>query len=323
MQRSAIITIAVVGAIIFIVGIIAFAFFFFGRRTAPESMPIGAPSPSPQQIFGISLPTGSFFRSRPVAEQLPVGMPPSSPAPTPSSPVLQIPALLPSPIVTSFRLSPSWEQKIKELKAEGRTAFTKEELFELQWPADYREKLSYLQDLAIQQGLIPTSSRKDFKSQEEIIEFLVSALPAAVKIGIITQQDAARFENAIKNDLIAAKEKESAILYSRLIQSANPHSEHISAMSPSGFRPADSPPTFLGAVADLLKNFLYPKPASGQIGIDCAQEITYTPNWLGPLFWAPCCNCFAFKFPIGCLNYFCFGRSALWDSVTGICGCDI
>src|SRR4030042_3564473 len=46
-----------------------------------------------------------------------------------------------------------------------------------------------------------------------------------------------------------------------------------------------------------------------------------TPIPGGVNMWAPCCNCYAGKVPIGCLNSVCVYGAAIYDQVTGICGC--
>ncbi len=55
--------------------------------------------------------------------------------------------------------------------------------------------------------------------------------------------------------------------------------------------------------------------------VDCARP-GGIPELPGPNLWAPCCNCFAGPYPIGCLNYVCvYWPAAIYDQTTGMCGC--
>lgn len=311
-----------------IVGMVAvvFAFFiiFFGPRTQPAATP-GGPTPLPRP-FGITLPIEPFFkRSVKTLPPSPITSPEATPEISPPTESPKVP--LPSPFFPIVQLPESFERKINELKADGRTGITEQELFELQWPEEYREKLSYIQDLMITQNMIATSARKSLASQDEILSFLTNSMPFALDLGIITKEDADRFTSSISTTLAAEKEKEAEAVRARLRGSQT-------MLRPKMWMLAESvrekPPqeiimTLAKAIAEIFKQAFYQKTAIGQlppIGIDCWQEITYRPNFLGPSLWAPCCRCFAGKFPIGCLTFVCAGKSALWDSITGICGCD-
>ncbi len=320
--NNKIIIISIIGLIIIAAsGLVLRSIFLKPEKKLQQLPEISKPSPSPTRL-NITFPIKPTYpRRESIASPQISPLPPLIHSPTPSATtaaILQLPTDISSLDIYQIQLSPSFQKKIDELRKEGRKYFTQEELFELQWPLEYRQKLSYLQDLIVQQGLLPESDRVQFKNQEEIIGFLIKFLPIASQMGIISQEDAERYRRTITTDLINAKVKEREILEKKLLQGYSSENKIFAPnKSYSSSNPDNLEPLTLGrAIVEIFKMLFYPQNVKGQE--DCFQVITFNPGIYGPVFWAPCC-----RGGFCCLDYFCAGRSAIWDRVTGICGCDI
>jgi len=276
------------------------AVIFRRKGAAPVELPVpAAPTPS---IAHVALPIEPFT-NRTSALQIPAGI--SAPVPEES---IAAEARQESAQQSPIALPPTAEKMLGELKAH-RTLPTQEQIFNILWPVSYRDYLAYIQDILIQSHFIPAETRTNFKTQDDIFGFLTKSVDLLAERGFISQYDAPRFKQGINGDLRIIKSQELNGLLTtgelpgiRISMSA-PQKTHELSFGQVLWR------MILGAF----------RPASAQ---DCAREVNPLNTIPGVNLWAPSCNGFAGKIPIGCLNAVCPFGNAIWDPVTGICGCD-
>jgi hypothetical protein len=189
---------------------------------------------------------------------------------------------------------------------------TNEQVFNFLWPKEYRDYLAYLQDTLIAQGAIPREDRLSLQTEDEVLAFLVRGVDYLADTRIITEADAANFKRGIQQDLRNIK----ALEYRYYLQTGPhyPSPPPLPMPSPS----AEQPMTLGRAMLAILTGAYHQLHAQ----VECFAE--RRPGWPVPgvNLWAPLCRGFVGKVPIGCLDAVCPFGNALWDPVTGICGCD-
>lgn len=292
MKRGVILLIGI--AVMIVIAIAALV--RFGRRPAPapEAPVVGQPQPSPRTILGITLPRAPFFMSPPAPRPTAGGALPATPPPSPSpaaSPRYSppaFPARTPAPAPTS------------------------QQVFDFLWPKEYRDYLAYVQDNLIEQGAIPRGERSSFSSEDDVIAFLVRSVDYLAEQGIIAASDVPNFKKGIQQDLRNKKVQE----YHYYLQIAPQYPSPPPFPMPS---PSAEQPMTLGRALVAMFTGAY-RQLYAQVECFAVRK----PNWPIPGFslWAPTCSSFSGKVPIGCLNAVCVAGNALWDPLTGICGCD-
>jgi hypothetical protein len=302
MKRSTRIVILAVAGLLAIVAVIA---TIFGKRRpvpAPEVPAIGQPQQTPRRVFGIA-PLSSFPISLPTPAGTPeTGEPHITPSPSPSPPLPSPSLSLPTYPVRSPAPPP-----------------TSEQVFNFLWPKEYRDYLAYLQDALIAEGAIPRENRLSLQTEDEVLAFLVRGVDYLAEKRFITETEAANFRNGIQHDLRNIKTAE----YQYYLQFAPqyPSPSPLPIPSPPFIIPSprtEQPMTLGRALLAILTGAYRQLYAQGEC------YIVRKPFWPipGVNLWAPACRGFMGKAPIGCLDAVCPVGNAIWDPVTGICGCD-
>ncbi len=227
---------------------------------------------------------------------------------------------------------------------EEQVPLTDEEIFHRLFPSYYIDGLSYYQDLLINTGYFSESDRLTFDSLDNVIEGLDRGLSYLLDVGTIDQEKYDRFKKSIHGEF------RDLIMYEweQLRTGASPYD--MNKIKEGAYNFEDIwPPSYEALYAqgscgseeeNIFKKvwgkimaFIYPESAyaGGGCGFDpyggvCIEGIecyrSGPPIPAGVDLWAPCCCCCAGKAPIGCLNSVCSGpRAAIWDPMTGICGC--
>lgn len=193
------------------------------------------------------------------------------------------------------------EQPLPEPK---KNILTDEEWFKIAYPDYYIVYLEQMQDWMIRDGFLKEPEKIEFTSEEKINPFLHKVVDFVLKKGYITETDAKNFRYGLDVVLPDLQKKER-----------NLWQEKISA--------------FLFKIM----NIAYAQEE------DCFQigATSPEPGWNG---WDECCNCglictifgciyvpdcgpsgVGCNVQLGCLNLICSYQAAIWDPMTGICGC--
>lgn len=217
------------------------------------------------------------------------------------------------------------------------------EVFDRLFPAYYIDGLSYYQDLLINTGYFKEEERLNFDDLDSVIEGLDKGLAYALNEGYITQEKHDMFRKGIYGEF------KDLIMYEweQLKNENGPYD--MNKIKQGAFNVKDFWPPRLVALSiqsscgeedGIFKKlwrqvigFFSPDSAyaGGGCGFDtfggvCIEYVecyrSGPPVPGGVNLWAPCCCCCFGKTPVGCLNSVCTGpRAAIWDPMTGICGC--
>lgn len=184
-------------------------------------------------------------------------------------------------------------------------------IFETLYPQYYRDQLSYLQDLLVGEGIIEEENRSAFENEEEIFNFVRIGIQYLKDNGTITQENAQRFLDSGLSEWKKINSQEAEEMRKGELPVSIRSSSAIFCTNNSPF----------SIFSDFARKIIFGNSAQAQ----CFQYGASIGPIPGRNLWAPCCICWAggkSPVPIGCLNAVCIGRNAIWDPVTGICGCD-
>lgn len=213
----------------------------------------------------------------------------------------------------------------KEEKSE--ITVSEEELFERLYPESYRTFLTKLQDNLIKGGYLKESQKRVFTSQEAIVSFLEDAMSYWIAIGVISEERAQMYKEALRGQFLEIKAQETEVLREKIREEKKEEQEknnaqslrmdvmkyvHVQTIYPNQ-------KNVFKELTSAIESMIAPR-ANAQA--DCFRE--GAPNGItGSNLWAPCCDCNCGNSPCGCLNAVCQGVPAIWDPLTGICGCAI
>lgn len=222
--------------------------------------------------------------------QLPVGVAPPIPSPLPA------PFSFPLPTPLSFP---------------NQVA-----VFNLLWPPSYRQYLTDLQDVLIRKKVLDAGDKVTLANEENVYTFLTRSVDAFTKLGVIRSNGNPRMKQGIQAALRTIKGQELAAYLQFGPPFPAPQEMDLPKIS-----------TTLGeAIASAIKSAAMPLFAgSADAQAECFR--VGIPNPLpGVNLWAPTCIgsipvFLGTPIPIGCLNAICPFGNALWDPLTGICGC--
>jgi len=177
---------------------------------------------------------------------------------------------------------------------------TEKEVFELQHPRSYLNYLGKLQDLMIKEGILGIQEKEIFDSEDKVLDFWRDpGFKYMTSLNLATDEHREQFLKGLHEVRVI-------------------HNEEARQLRAS-----------LGKIeVEIPRNFTHMVQALKGIMLQEAQAQTcFVPGpptqTPGINLIAPCCNCFAGPFPIGCLNAVCVGRPALYDQTTFICGCSL
>lgn len=220
---------------------------------------------------------------------------------------------------------------------------TDEEVFQRLFPDFYLDGLSSRQDLLINTGYFKEEDRLTFDSLDNVVEGLDRGLLFLLDSGNITQEEYTKlrkglygeFSDLIKYEWEQLKNENGPYDMNKIKEGSlnvknfwPPRLMALYTENTCGGKEG----VFLGIWRKII-GFFSPESAyaGGGCGFDMAGGVcvegvlcyrTGPPVPGGVNLWAPCCCCCAGKTPIGCLNAVCTGlRAAIWDPMTGICGC--
>lgn len=188
-------------------------------------------------------------------------------------------------------------------------SFTNEEYFSLAYPAEYHEYLDTLQDFLVRENYIQAGEKIEIKTEEDSYQILTSFVEFMAGQGFLNKEEKDRFKKGINEELRELNAQERPLVEKQLL----------------GFSWYKFMDQFLAIFIDRI----YAQPLcfrqGGGAGIgynggsfccNCGYNIHH-----GTPYFVPYCAGFVCDINLGCLNAVCPGGAAIWDPMTGICGC--
>lgn len=195
-------------------------------------------------------------------------------------------------------------------EAESATPrLSEEEYFSSVYPKEYIEYFNTLQDLMLKDGFLEKNHKITVKTEEDTYAVLSRFVDYMAEKEYLSEEERENLKHGFNVVLPKLNREERPLVEKRLL----------------GARWYE----FVDAILAFL------------VSQASAQAMCFTPGAGGPIGFnggAPCCNCgynfhhgvphfvpycagFMCDINLGCLNGVCMGRPAIWDPMTGICGC--
>lgn len=196
-------------------------------------------------------------------------------------------------------------------------------LFSRLYPDYYMTALEDLQEQMVRDAFFVDGDRFAFESEDDIFSFLDKAINYGEEVGVMSTERAQRFRAALNGEVRNLLEEERRG-YMHSLSSAHTFFDLL-----------------VGAFAvEEAHAILSTRPGAC---FRVANPFSPVPGVNVP--WPECCNCglhcdpkgcvpipdcaatgaaalLVCNVPLGCLNAVCPNGNAIWDSLTGICGCD-
>lgn len=236
------------------------------------------------------------------------------PSTQPSGPLAET-----APLVT-----PELEVLKPEASSPLSSLLSEQEIFERLFPQFYIDYLNDLQEQLISVGYLKPEERRVFDSLNDIVSFLDREIGYLLEVRTLSQAEYKRLREGLYGDFARLIRMEAEQLRS---SSLAPDLEKHMANNQKLLPPLSQRSESAGFCK--AREGLFDKLRQLVKGIfggfvkaqgDCYRQGIGRP-W-GYNLWAPCCDCkMLFIIPIGCLNAVCPFYPAIWDPMTGICGC--
>lgn len=205
-----------------------------------------------------------------------------------------------------------------------------EEVFHTLNPKEFLDVIAELQDILVRNHYIKDNERIAFTSEENNVQFFLKFIDYLYGEQILTAEEYTRFKTVLPGYYLNLRRWEAENLRSTLKKKSAQENRYQSPLSIVGTPYILYLAQEVGftKIINITSHVLNPRTyiptacaasCTPPPGPDCFQVGVPTP--VGINVFAPCCSCCAKGVPIGCLNLYCAGKSAIWDPMTGICGC--
>jgi len=201
-----------------------------------------------------------------------------------------------------------------------------EEVFRRMNPPQFLKTVAHLQDLTENAHFIQKKDRIMLTSEENIVAFFLKLIEYLRSENVLTTQEYDRSKVILPGYYLNLRRWESANLRQNLIDGKSASKEKtknnlLSILQPSYAASLFSIKGLEAIIRGTTKIIMEPLiPPTAHAQAECFQVGASNPA-VGYNVFAPCCNCTVNGYPIGCLNLYCTGQSAIYDQVTFICGC--
>lgn len=176
----------------------------------------------------------------------------------------------------------------------------------LVFPPFYIGYLNEMQDIMTQDGAL--SMKHGLETNEDVIAFLDKFFDYLISKSVVPAAERNAWHDGIRLAL-------------RLLRDEAAQQDKTSSFNFRNKKIADAGDQLKSQLVALVQtaysSFISIKNARAQS--ECYREGQGGGG--GSNLPAPCCNCYAGKTPIGCLNKVCPSGPAIWDPQTKICGC--
>lgn len=200
------------------------------------------------------------------------------------------------------------------------------EVFHRMNPPRFLKTVAYLQDLTENAHYVEKKDRIALTSEENIVSFFLALVDYLHSENVLTAEEHDRAKIILPGYYLNLRRWETANLRQELINEKSTLKKETWHNFLSVLRPSYSAPLFsikgLGAITHAIVKIITEPiaPPIAHAQAVCFQVGASNPA-VGYNVFAPCCNCTASGYPIGCLNLYCVGQSAIYDQTTFICGC--
>lgn len=234
--------------------------------------------------------------------------------------LLPQPSLLPQ---TTPLLSPAQNQN------NDNTALDKldKEVFRRMNPPRFLNTVAHLQDLTENAHYIEKKDRIALTSEENIVSFFLTFIQYLRSENVFTAEDYEQSKTILPGYYLNLRRWEAANLRQVLLEgkSALRGRDHqknlLSILQPSHIVSLFSLQRLGQVTHNTIETIARPlTPPIAHAQSACFQVGASNPA-VGYNVFAPCCNCTVNGYPIGCLNLYCYGQSAIYDQTTFVCGC--
>lgn len=213
--------------------------------------------------------------------------------------------------------SPSYTPNSSDIALEG-------EIFRRMNPPQFLNTVAYLQNLMENAHYTDKKDRIAFTSEENMVAFFLKFIEYLRARGVYTDKEYNQSKIILPGYYLNLRRWEAANLRQTLLNGSASTQENkhnfLSLLQPSHAIPL-FPAKGLEVIArKAAKMITQPIIPSAHAQALCFQVGASNPE-VGYNVFAPCCRCTAGGYPIGCLNLYCAGQSAIYDQTTFICGC--
>lgn len=179
-------------------------------------------------------------------------------------------------------------------------------IFKKLYPDYYLNALSVIHRVMVNDGFLPNASF-DVPDEDTLFAFLWATINYAETKKFIAQTDAERFRKALYGETRELLRKERYSFLNQMLDYFKTSRVFASIVtSPDCY--ADPLPF------NIVPGVNLPFDYCCNCGLICTK--------VGPPVFVPDCSIKSCDIPLGCLNLVCPGGNAIWDPLTGICGCD-
>lgn len=200
------------------------------------------------------------------------------------------------------------------------------EVFRRMNPPQFLNTVAHLQDMTENAHYIEKKDRIALTSEENIVSFFLIFIKYLRSEEVFTAKDYDQAKTILPGYYLNLRRWEAANLRQTLINGKStlrqePRHNFLSLLQPSytvSLFSIKGLEVIARSTAEIITKPLTPPTAHAQAV--CFQVGASNPA-VGYNVFAPCCSCTANGYPIGCLNLYCEGQSAIYDQVTFICGC--
>jgi hypothetical protein len=177
--------------------------------------------------------------------------------------------------------------------------------FKKLYPDYYLEALRVTHLLMVNDGFLPQTSL-NIPDEDALFAFLSATIDYAETKNFITQADAERFRTTLHGKTRELLRQERYSFLNKILQYLGVSNAFAGIITADCY--ADPFPF------NLIPGVNLPFDYCCNCGLICTG--------IGPPVFVPDCSIKKCDVPLGCLNLVCPTGNAIWDPVTGICGCD-
>lgn len=200
------------------------------------------------------------------------------------------------------------------------------EVFRRMNPPQFLNTVAYLQDMTENAHYIEKKDRIALTSEENIVSFFLTFIKYLRSEEVFTAEDYNQAKTILPGYYLNLRRWEAANLRQTLTNekpTSKKETQHnfLSILQPSHAVSFFSIKKLEAIVRNTTKIITDPFTSSTAHAQAACFQVGASNPAVGYNVFAPCCRCTAGGYPIGCLNLYCAGQSAIYDQVTFICGC--
>ncbi|GEM_PF-6300824 len=207
----------------------------------------------------------------------------------------------------------------------NETASIDKEVFQRMNPPQFLKTVAYLQDITENAHYIEKKDRIPLTSEENMVSFFLKFVEYLRSEHVFTLEEYNRSRDILPGYYLNLRRWEAANLRQTLLNHTSTLKEQYRNNLLSVLQPSYTVSLFQTRIEEIAHDAIKIMTAPISVPVAHAQAECFQVGASNPAVgynvFAPCCNCTVNGYPIGCLNLYCEGQSAIYDQVTLICGC--